>query len=161
MSVLNPIFSQEARKKKSGCTASRLWWWYFLWHQTGKGPEVKKNPLKSVFEKERNMTLIKLDIQTIVQEDRFLTSWLRLLLLIHKEYSRSLLEPLFHQIFFEIWNLGFLTFCLCTRPLFLTKAFLPPLPTRFLCLVVAIPVVCWYTCVLVCIPLYVRVKICN
>ena len=34
------------------------------------------------------------------------------------------------------------SFCVFARPLSLTKAFLPPLSTRRLCLVVAIPLVC-------------------
>ena len=40
------------------------------------------------------------------------------------------------------------------------KAFLLPLSTRLLCLVVSIPVVCWlYMCACVCVPLYVWVAL--
>jgi len=46
----------------------------------------------------------------------------------------------------------FFLFCVCARPLSLTKAFLPPLTTRLLCLVVAIPLVLWlFMCVGVCV----------
>ena len=42
------------------------------------------------------------------------------------------------------------------------KAFHVPLTTRLLCLVVAIPLVCWlYMCACVCVPLYVHVKMCR
>ena len=42
------------------------------------------------------------------------------------------------------------------------KAFLLPLSTRLLCLVVSIPLVCWlYMCACVCVPLYVHVKMCR
>jgi len=44
----------------------------------------------------------------------------------------------------------------------LTKAFLSPLQTRLLCLVVAIPLVCCsYMCACLGVPLYVRVKMCK
>ena len=48
---------------------------------------------------------------------------------------------------------------LCARPLSPTLTFLPPLPTRLLCQVVAICLVCWsYMCACVCVPLYVRLE---
>ena len=50
-------------------------------------------------------------------------------------------------------------FFVCARLLSLTTAFLPPLPTRLLCLVVVIPLVCWsYMCACVCVPLCMRVN---
>ena len=81
----------------------------------------------------------------------------------------ALLEALCAWIFFfRLVNIGFfltcffLPFCVCARPLSLTKAFLPPLRGMLLCLVVAIPLVCWsYKCACVCVPLYVRMKICR
>jgi len=42
------------------------------------------------------------------------------------------------------------------------KAFLLPLSTRLLCIVVVITFLCWlYVCACVCVPLYMRVKICR
>ena len=50
--------------------------------------------------------------------------------------------------------------CVCVQVS--NKAFLPPLSTRLLCLVVSIPPVCWlYICACVCVPLYVHVKMCR
>ena len=77
----------------------------------------------------------------------------------------ALLEALCARILFFrfvntsfVWQFFFL-FCVCARPLSLTKALLPPLSTRLLCLVVATPLVCWlYMCVCVCVPLYVHTK---
>jgi len=69
----------------------------------------------------------------------------------------ALLEALCARIFFfRFVNIGFVLtfffFCVCKVS---NKAFLPPLPTRLLCLVVAIPLVCWlYMCACVCVPLY-------
>jgi len=73
----------------------------------------------------------------------------------------ALLEALCTRIRFV--NIGFfLTFflvCVCKVS---NKAFLPPLSTRLLCLVVSIPLVCWvYMCACVCVPLYVHVKMCR
>ena len=52
-------------------------------------------------------------------------------------------------------------FCVCVCKVS-NRAFLPPLSTRLLCLVVSIPLVCWlYMCACVCVPLYVHVKMCR
>ena len=64
------------------------------------------------------------------------------------------------------WHFFFpFPFCVCARPLSLTKAFLPLLPTRLLCLVVAIPLasvlvihVCLCVCASVCACETVYVK---
>ena len=71
----------------------------------------------------------------------------------------ALLEALCARIlFFRIVNQLFLTFFVCVCKVS-NKAFLPPLSTRLLRLVVAIPLVCWlYMCACVCVPLYVHVK---
>ena len=52
---------------------------------------------------------------------------------------------------------------MCVQDLCLwEKTCLLPLSTRLLCLVVAIPLVCWlYMCACVCVPLCVHVKMCN
>jgi len=67
-------------------------------------------------------------------------------------------------LFFRFVNIGFflILFFVCARPLSLKKAFLPPLSTRLLCLIVTIPLVCWlYMCACVCVPLYMNVKVCR
>ena len=76
----------------------------------------------------------------------------------------ALLEALCARILFSRFvYIGFSWyFFVCARPLSLRKAVLPPLSTRLLCLVVAIPLVCWlYMCVSVCVPLYVHMKMCG
>jgi len=75
----------------------------------------------------------------------------------------ALLEALCARIFsLDSWISGFswhFFWCVCKVS---NKAFLLPLSTRLLCLVVAIPLVCWlYTCACVCVPLYVHVKMCR
>ena len=79
----------------------------------------------------------------------------------------ALLQALCARIFFFQVRGFFLTHfplpppasCVCARPLSLTEAFLPPLATRLLCLVVATPLVRWlYMCACVCVPLYMHVK---
>ena len=81
-----------------------------------------------------------------------------------KDSLVALLETLCVRIFFfSFVNIVFFSchfFFWCAKSL--TKAFLPPLLTRLLCLVVAIPLVCWlYMCACMCVPLYVHVKICR
>jgi len=75
----------------------------------------------------------------------------------------ALLEALRARIFsLDSWisvfsDIFFLCVCKVAN-----KAFLPPLSTRLLCLVVAIPLVCWlYMCACVCVPLYGHVKMCR
>jgi len=67
------------------------------------------------------------------------------------------------NLFLRFVNIDFfltIFFGVCARSL--TKAFLPPLSTRLLCLVVSIPLVCClYMCACVCVPLYVHVKMCR
>ena len=74
----------------------------------------------------------------------------------------ALLEALFARIFLDLrYRCAeiFLFFLLGLSP---TKPLPPLLPTRLLCLVVAIPLVCWlYMCAYVCVPLYVHVKMCR
>jgi len=64
----------------------------------------------------------------------------------------SFLETREYRVFSDIF------FCVCVCNVS-NKASLPPLSTRLLCLVVAIPLVCrLYICACVCVPLYVHVK---
>ena len=78
----------------------------------------------------------------------------------------TLLKALCAEIFsFRFANIGFVSefffFCVCECKVS-HKAFLAPLSTRLLCLVVFIPLVCrLYMCACVCVPLYVRVKMCR
>ena len=74
----------------------------------------------------------------------------------------ALLEALFARIFLDL-RYRCAEFFYFFRPgLSLTKPLPPLLPTRLLCLVVAIPLVCWlYMCACVCVPLYVHVKMCR
>jgi len=80
----------------------------------------------------------------------------------------ALLEALCARIFsfrfvyigFCFWNIYIYIYILCVCVCKVSnKAFLPPLSTRLLCLVVSIPLVCWlYMFACVCVPLYVHVK---
>jgi len=75
----------------------------------------------------------------------------------------AFLEALCARIFsLDSWILVFsdiLFFCVCKVS---NKAFLPHLSTRLLCLVVAIPLVCWlYMCACVFVPLHMHVKMCR
>ena len=72
----------------------------------------------------------------------------------------ALLEALFARIFLDLKYRCAEFFFL--QGLSLTKPLPPLLPTRLLCLVVAVPLVCWlYMCACVCVPLYVHVKMCR
>jgi len=75
----------------------------------------------------------------------------------------ALLKALCARIFpLDSWISVFSEFCFWCVCKVSNKAFLPPLSTRILCLVVVIPLVCWlYMCVRVCVPLYVHVKMCG
>jgi len=67
-------------------------------------------------------------------------------------YSRPLASHLYLLTSTLVWS----------RPLSLTKVFLPPLSIGLLCVVVDIPLVCGlHTCACVCVPLYVHVKMCR
>jgi len=73
--------------------------------------------------------------------------------------SKSFLEIREYRFFWLFFPFFSFFLCVCKVS---NKAFLPPLSTRLLRLVVAIPLVCWlYKCACVCVPLYVHVKMCR
>jgi len=87
----------------------------------------------------------------------------RELLLLHKKQSSSFAGSSMWIFSLNSW-ISFLFgiyFCVC-KVSNKAAAFLPPLSTRLLRLVVAIPLVCWlYMCACVCVPLYVHTKMCR
>ena len=110
-------------------------------------------------------THIYWNMYTYIRINIYVCIWLMLLLLFCKKQSSIFAgssmcwNPFFQVIEYRFGsNILFSLFCVCAI-LFLTKAFLPPLSTRLLCLVVVIPLACWLCiCACVYVPLYVHVK---